>query len=245
MEQLFEIRHAEGKSLGCFACRFIQKGTKIVTERALIHIHGSLRQSIAAFNGLTLNEKCQFISPHASRGGAFSTSHKPQIDNLDDIIQEISMTNSFSITRGMESILAVLVAGVNHSCLPNAEQLYIAEEGVSTLWTIKDIPADEEITLSYIDEFRGYEERKKMLNDNWNIVCNCKACDATTEFGKASDCRRVVLQQNRKDIDNHVRSRTNDQEKSPFRNGDRGALDAVLETLDLLRLEGLPCAESE
>lgn len=210
-----------------------------MAERPLVHIRGSSSQSVAAFQSLLPYEKVNYISLHASRCGAHPTLDHPSAAILNGTIHDIYMTNSFAIAHDTESVLAVNIARVNHSCLPNAEHLYINRAGLLTLWAVKDIPAGEEITLSYMDDFKGYEERKVFLERNWNFVCDCNACDITTEFGRASDCRRVVLQQNCKDISDHAKARTNDEEKSPFRNGDRGALDAVMETLDLLRLEGL------
>ena len=245
MEQIFEVRETKGKGLGCFAKTFIKKGTKIIKERPLMHLYGNPKQSIAAYKDLTVHDKNLFMTLRQSKIGAASTSSSPNIDETNDTIQDIYVTNSFSVSHGKESVLAFLISRVNHSCLPNAEQLYFAEEDVSTLWAIKDIPVGEEITISYVDEYRGYEERKKWLEHKWGFVCDCRACDITTNFGKASDCRRVALQQNRKDILDYVNECTNGQGKLPIKNGDMGALQTVLESLDLLRLEGLPSAETE
>lgn len=147
---------------------------------------------------------------------------------------------------------------------------------MSTLWAVKDIVAGEEITLSYVDEFAEYEERTRELRRYWNFLCNCKACDITSEFGKASDCRRVVLQRNHQGINRYFDEHGDQGLQFPFPIGEEGAcnavletlnltvivarasavlfmggdetkaaLNAVLESLDLLRLEGLPRFETE
>ena len=245
MEQMYEVRETKGKGIGCFAKTFIKKGTKIIEERPLMHLRGDPRQSIAAYESLTFHEKQLFMSLRQSEDGAACSSYSASTDSTHDSIQDILLTNSFSVFDGKASILTILISRVNHSCLPNAEQIYFAEEGVSALWAIKDIFVGEEITITYIDEYGGYEERKKRLEENWGFKCDCKACDITTTFGKASDCRRIVLQQNRKDILAYLKGRSNDHGKTLFRNGDTDALNAVMESLDLLHLEGLPSAETD
>lgn len=224
------------------------RGTKIITERPLMHIYGKTSQCVAAFWGLTVDDKRKYLLLHGSKADvrafkAYDLLSPDVHDAIGNNVKEIYKINALTGASGNETMIGFIVSRMNHSCLPNTEYTQSDEDGLFKFWAVKNIAEGEEITLSYVDEFEPYERRKQILEERWKIVCDCDACDLTTEFGKTSDCRRAVMWQDRRDVLEHNKSKIDKQRKSPFKDGDKGALNAVLEVLDMMRLEGLAGGE--
>ena len=83
----------------------------------------------------------------------------------------------------------------NHSCVPNADYCWDPDIVSYVVHAASDIKRDEEITYAYIDFWLPREERMAQISKRWGFVCNCLACDISTEFGKASEKRRKRIQE--------------------------------------------------
>ena len=63
---------------------------------------------------------------------------------------------------------------INHSCDPNAHHLSEGPELV--VRSTRKIAKNEEITISYIDYTRSFEERQKVLSTTYGFGCQCRKC---------------------------------------------------------------------
>ena len=71
--------------------------------------------------------------------------------------------------------LAPALVMVNHSCLPNCQQL--TKSGSCSLVALRDIDAGEELSYSYIMSLgERNKERKESILRNWNFSCICGRC---------------------------------------------------------------------
>lgn len=68
----------------------------------------------------------------------------------------------------------------NHSCLTNAEYSFLGDFMI--VRANKNIPKDEEITISYVPTTGKFEHQKIALK-NWNFRCECRLCRAETAWG--------------------------------------------------------------
>ena len=67
---------------------------------------------------------------------------------------------------------------INHSCSPNAHAMKRDgqdEDGAAVILAKRDIVAGEELTISYIDEAGGVNDRAKQLAE-YGFVCQCSRC---------------------------------------------------------------------
>jgi len=83
------------------------------------------------------------------------------------------------------SALYPTVACANHSCAPNAEARFVHGTTRLRLVALRNIAAEEEITISYIDENEtgNRRERREALRD-YRFVCDCSLCLRPPSRGK-------------------------------------------------------------
>jgi len=72
------------------------------------------------------------------------------------------------------SCLVPGAALINHSCHPNAHHL--SERSELVVRSCRKIAKNEEITISYIDPTRCFEERQKALFTAYAFACQCCRC---------------------------------------------------------------------
>jgi hypothetical protein len=82
------------------------------------------------------------------------------------------------------------VSTLRHSCDSNAWSVFNSK-GVQVRAT-KDIPAGDEITLSFVSNRLDYEERTSTLKKGWGIVCNCSLCQKGV-LGPTGELRKNIL----------------------------------------------------
>mmetsp|Transcript_20889 Transcript_20889/g.38327 ORF Transcript_20889/g.38327 Transcript_20889/m.38327 type:complete len:333 (-) Transcript_20889:17-1015(-) len=90
----------------------------------------------------------------------------------------VKKLNAFGIfnSHGDEVAYALCpaLAMVNHSCLPNCQQ--ISDGGSCRLRALRDIEAGEELSYSYVSLEGTDVERKGAIVDNWEFICRCHRC---------------------------------------------------------------------
>ena len=66
---------------------------------------------------------------------------------------------------------------MNHSCQPNAHALRSEDDpnSFAVIVAKEDIPAGDELTISYIDESLPFDQRQEALQD-YGFVCQCRLC---------------------------------------------------------------------
>jgi hypothetical protein len=65
---------------------------------------------------------------------------------------------------------------VNHSCDPNSYYAYNGATGCMEYRTIRDVPRDAELTVSYVDVFQDSVARRDTLQGKRFFLCQCSRC---------------------------------------------------------------------
>lgn len=108
-----------------------------------------------------------------------SDEESAELDKFIDKLYEDLEKESGSFLNNEGSALYTLQSACNHSCLPNAQPNFVHNNFRLSMIALKDIPADEEITISYLEECvleRSRHSRQKFLAENYLFVCECPKC---------------------------------------------------------------------
>ncbi|XP_048830510.1 histone-lysine N-methyltransferase SMYD3 [Brienomyrus brachyistius] len=108
---------------------------------------------------------------------AIDFSHMPPGLDLPSLYAKVTC-NSFTISDGeLQEVgvgLYLSMSLLNHDCRPNCVMIF---QGTKLcLQAIQDIPALEELTISYIDTRMPSEERRRQLWDQYHFRCQCPCC---------------------------------------------------------------------
>ncbi|KAF5538177.1 SET domain-containing protein [Fusarium phyllophilum] len=170
-----------------FAKVDLPAGTRILCEEPLLvastAIPGDLEATAAPrLKALSKSQQREFLSLH---------NNFPGKDPFSGIIR----TNALPCGPG--SIVGAVyptICLINHSCLPNSHNNWNSEAGHETIHAIRPIKAGEEITISY-GEGGPSNVRRPMLKKSFGFDCACSLCSLPPSQLKASDERRVRIQQ--------------------------------------------------
>lgn len=80
--------------------------------------------------------------------------------------------------------LYLLQSKLNHSCQPNSEIRFEKSNSTLQVYALRSISANEEITISYLDECqldRSRHSRQKYLQENYLFLCECIKCQQEIE----------------------------------------------------------------
>lgn len=105
-----------------------------------------------------------------------STASDPNVRALADMVEEFGIDTLYPPLDG--TAFYTMICRINHSCEPNVRVTYVScpQRGLlATLIALRPIGPGEELVQSYIDQFQGYEARKKALSD-YGFVCSCSKC---------------------------------------------------------------------
>lgn len=156
----YEILPAGKKGMGVFAKRKFSHGDTIMVEHSV----------------------CTSINPIAVHPDAVWA-----VESLMPVGAKVSLVEKFNLNAMGSPVdgslgLFLNLARVNHACLGNSDHSYVPEHRLQLSVAIRDIEPGEEITHSYVNVTdSNFSERRTMLNDRWNIDCDCNACsDAET-----------------------------------------------------------------
>ncbi|KAI9732698.1 MAG: hypothetical protein M1818_007432 [Claussenomyces sp. TS43310] len=152
--QYFDIKQSAKGGLGAFAVTSIPKDTIILSEGLLIQ--GKTTNFLEAFDRLSSSKQAQFMRLHA-------------YDRLDtNKVLAIFKTNRFAVSNTAAGIFLV-ASRFNHSCHPLCTYLFDVVNQKLVLTTTNDIPAGQEITISY-----GYCASD--LLECYGFLCDCGHC---------------------------------------------------------------------
>jgi hypothetical protein len=88
-------------------------------------------------------------------------------------LNAIGMFNEYGDEIGFS--LSPVLAMVNHSCVPNCQQLTV--DGATLLVALRTIQVGEELSYSYISLLgEDTQERKDLIRTNWEFECLCERC---------------------------------------------------------------------
>lgn len=155
-------------------------------------------------------------------------------------------TNGFTLGDSTEGGVFAIGSRFNHSCTPNASQVWNGNIGCLTVHANKAIPLAEEITIPYIPLLSDRNRRQLSLDD-WDFKCSCWACTPSTPNWGDSEKRRQQIYRFDQDLNFFIQRYS---PRPPYRMGplsksllnDAGVLDpySTIQALaDLLLFEGL------
>lgn len=116
-----------------------------------------------------------------------NTLDETQRIELDELIDTFYATLEETVGQFLNnegSGLYLQQSKINHSCNPNAEIRFPWSNHVLQVVALRDISADEEICISYLDECqlgRSRHSRQKFLQENYLFVCDCEKCESEVE----------------------------------------------------------------
>lgn len=87
--------------------------------------------------------------------------------------------NAFNMDNKKEIIKPCILfhgAKFNHSCIPNINFYYDEKKNVMIFFANKKINKNIEICDNYININKRYDERKKILEEQYKFTCICKKC---------------------------------------------------------------------
>jgi hypothetical protein len=87
--------------------------------------------------------------------------------------------NAFNMDNKKEKIKPCILfngAKFNHSCIPNINFYYDEKKNVMIFFANKKINKNTEICDNYININKRYDERKKILEEQYKFTCICKKC---------------------------------------------------------------------
>ena len=64
---------------------------------------------------------------------------------------------------------------VRTDCEPNVRKKRVGR--AMQFYTTRDVPADEELCINYIDLEVDVRQRREELLKNWHFECSCKRCE--------------------------------------------------------------------
>lgn len=110
---------------------------------------------------------------------------KETVDNVQAMLAR-AMINTHTLTTPTLDPIGLCLdprtALVNHSCTPNAH--VVIDRGCLALRSLRSIPLDAEITLSYIDATTPTAKRSSELQSRYFFTCKCSSCSHLLTCGK-------------------------------------------------------------
>ena len=192
---VFKVKPSPAKGLGMFATRYIEQGARILEDEVLFIIPEGLSEEqtidsvTSAYDSLLPDQK-----------NAFLGFHNPGPSNLASHILNRYYANAFEISNlseiyrpVMSYAVCVQASRINHSCAPNAYLDFNGFISRATVHAIADIPADQEITVSYCSPYYTREIRMGDLA-RYDFVCRCPVCQPTAT-GLLKEAERRLMQE--------------------------------------------------
>ena len=191
---VYRVMPSPGKGLGMFATRYIQQGTRILEDDVLFIIPAGLSEESTIDSVISA-----YSSLPPDRQNAFSGLHDPHPSKPSHVLNRYK-ANAFEISNLSEIYTPVIsyavclqASRINHSCAPNAYLDFNTNIYQVTVHAIADIPAGQEITISYCSPHYTREIRRGYLA-RYNFVCRCTVCHHSTAVGRLKEAERRLMQ---------------------------------------------------
>ncbi|KAH9843723.1 uncharacterized protein C8Q71DRAFT_729798 [Rhodofomes roseus] len=177
-----------------FATRLIRAGELIIAERPTVLASKKVSPepsfNDAALAALSDGARASFMAladscspelshPLLGRIAINSFDSGPMTDDEDTLVE-------FAATY-------ITLSRANHDCVGNANYQWLKTRWCGQFFAKRDIPAGEEITVSYTFALTQ-AERHAALKERYSCECLCKTCsDATPEDVRRSDQQRKMV----------------------------------------------------
>ncbi|KAK4446384.1 hypothetical protein QBC34DRAFT_440895 [Podospora aff. communis PSN243] len=179
----YSIAPIPGKGLGMVAARFIPKGTRILSEAAILTMSATFSDFDTAgkfvdakFQALPAEQKAQFLALHNCQPTDYG------------LALAISRTNGLPFGDHEHGVF-LETARINHSCRPNSHHAWNASLKQLTVHAVEDIEQGHEITITYMGNTPTFPMRQSHLKELFGFTCACNLCSVSNAKRKASDRR--------------------------------------------------------
>ncbi len=170
--KLYLLQEIRGKGLGVIAAAKISKGTRILSESALLRVPRStdskkqVGKALAkAISALNEDQRQAFLSLH----NAFE----------DEATRELGIVRTNALPLGSNAATGGIfleAARINHACIQNAQNTWNDDLQKLTIHAIRDIDKDEEITIIYLHDRENRAARQLALQRSFRFTCTCQLC---------------------------------------------------------------------
>lgn len=193
---LIEVRESAGKGLGVFAKSKIPRGTRILSERALLKVNreqnSNAKDIVLAFEQLPSSQRELFLKLHGYTCDSFKRAAEREMEQAWQDISELNRKVLAIYAANAFGDVFLLGSRINHSCLPNVHFAYNPMLKKETFHAIRDIMAGEELTIMYFNAINRTKAQRKAESDKWGFSCSCPVCEDTMQ-GRQREMKRVQL----------------------------------------------------
>jgi Heterokaryon incompatibility protein (HET)/SET domain len=186
VDSIYALQDVPGRGIGLVAREKIFKGTRILSEEAVVTVSESvgskrLRTSICQqVEALSENQRRDFLSMH--------NIHPYR--NAAEQYLGIVRTNSLPAEAvGDKGAIFLEACRINHACDNNAQKNWNEKIKRHTVHALRDINKGEEITITYIGPLKNRKARQKVLQEKFDFTCLCRLCSLPPEQSQESDRR--------------------------------------------------------
>ncbi|ORY62916.1 uncharacterized protein BCR38DRAFT_217437 [Pseudomassariella vexata] len=180
VSSIWEVRESPGKGLGVFATTLITAGSRVMVEPPLFaikppefipgkgyEIEAMIADVDKAVAALSSEEQDEFRSCHEHRlPNEAASEHRRNMF--------IFRSNAYTLTDGKIAMFPK-IAKINHSCRPNAANVWSSVSRLRIIWAARDILPGEEVSVTYAPLLQTREDRQKRLAQ-YGFRCSCEAC---------------------------------------------------------------------
>lgn len=188
--------------MGLFATETIPYRTRVIAEEALFQapLEGFPRDILRGVVCLTTSEKSKYLSLNGFTSEWKNNWYGMHLGRTWEQISESSrkVLEIYS-ANAIDGGIFLRGTRMNYSCLPNIVHAYNPVTKKRTFHALRDITAQEELTISYINDPNLIRHERQKILDEYGFLCTCLAC-GNTESGKSDARRRNVMTEYRSDL---------------------------------------------
>jgi hypothetical protein len=183
---MYALQDIPGRGTGLVAIEKISKGTRILSEEALITISGPagserVRKSICQqVEALGESQRRAFLSLHNIH------PYKNDAEQYLGIVRTVSLPAE---AVGDQGAIFLEACRINHACDNNAQKNWNERIKRHTVHAMRDINKGEEITITYLSPLKSRKARQSILQERFGFTCLCRLCSLAPEQSQESDRR--------------------------------------------------------
>lgn len=192
----YKIMPVVGKGLGMIATTNIERGTRVLAEKAMISWVQSLEsddQKAESFGTALAGRVSSLNQEQRKQFFALANVHVKLTgeETNEERCAGIARTNAafMSLRDGGVAKRGIfpVAARINHSCNPNCHATWNDNIGKLTVHAMSDICEGQEITVSYISTPEERDRRQGILGRVYGFTCTCDFCTLPKDKGADRD----------------------------------------------------------
>ena len=183
---MYTLQDAVGKGKGLFATEKISKGTRILSEKAVITVNEQVSSERLQASS---HQQVEPLSEHQQQAFLSMQNIYPYKNTAEQCLG-IFRTNSLPAEAvGDQGGIFLEACRINHACDNNAQKSWNDTIKRHTVHALRDIDKGEEITITYLSPLKNRKTRQKILLERFDFTCLCRLCSLPPEQSQESDQR--------------------------------------------------------